>query len=305
MSDAVIIKGLTKTYKGGLTALRGVDLVVKEGEFFALLGPNGAGKTTIIGILTGLVNKTSGNVSIFGNDLDTSLEKVKQCIGVVPQEFNFDAFGSLFDTVVNQGGFYGLSRKVALERALKYLTVLGLYEKRNHPARTLSGGMKRRLMIARALVHEPKLFILDEPTAGVDIELRRGMWDFLEGLIKEGKTIILTTHYLEEAEQLAEKVAVIKDGLIVAEGSVKELLGTLQSQTFVLDIAGMVNEGVRKALAHFKPVSVDSNTLEVTLAKGESLNQIVQELDRAGVGVTSMRNKTNRLEEFFVSITNK
>src|SRR5215469_14258761 len=233
---ALSIQKLVKTYKNGVQALKGIDFEVEEGEFCALLGPNGAGKTTTIGIVTSLVNKTSGMVTVFDHDIDKELEAAKSCIGLVPQELNFNQFEKVFDIVVNQGGFYGLPRALARERAEKYLRQLSLWEKREDMSRTLSGGMKRRLMIARALVHEPRLLILDEPTAGVDIEIRRSMWDFLRQINKDGISIILTTHYLEEAENLCRRVAIIDHGSIVVQGSTRELLAGLHTETFVLNL---------------------------------------------------------------------
>lgn len=237
--QALNISGLTKTYKGGVQALKGIDLTVEQGDFFALLGPNGAGKSTTIGVISALVNKTSGKVSVFGHDVDTELEAAKSCIGLVPQEFNFNQFETVLQIVVNQAGYYGVPRSIAKERAEKYLTQLDLWEKRNSPARTLSGGMKRRLMIARSLMHEPKLLILDEPTAGVDIEIRRSMWQFLEEINQQGVTIILTTHYLEEAEMLCRNIAIIDKGVIVENTSIKALLSKLNIETFILDLRKM------------------------------------------------------------------
>ena len=233
---ALAISGLTKTYQGGVQALKGIELEVQQGDFFALLGPNGAGKSTTIGIISSLVNKTQGSVSVFGYDLDTHLTQAKACIGLVPQEFNFNQFETVLQIVVNQAGYYGVPRNIAKQRAQKYLSQLDLWEKRNAPARTLSGGMKRRLMIARALMHEPKLLILDEPTAGVDIEIRRSMWAFLQEINAAGVTIILTTHYLEEAEMLCRNIAIIDKGIIVENTSIKTLLSKLNIETFVLDV---------------------------------------------------------------------
>ena len=233
---ALAISGLTKTYQGGVQALKGIELEVQQGDFFALLGPNGAGKSTTIGIISSLVNKTQGSVSVFGYDLDTHLTQAKSCIGLVPQEFNFNQFETVLQIVVNQAGYYGVPRNIAKQRAQKYLSQLDLWEKRNDPARTLSGGMKRRLMIARALMHEPKLLILDEPTAGVDIEIRRSMWAFLQEINAAGVTIILTTHYLEEAEMLCRNIAIIDKGIIVENTSIKTLLSKLNIETFVLDV---------------------------------------------------------------------
>ncbi|OGI24981.1 MAG: ABC transporter [Candidatus Moranbacteria bacterium RIFCSPHIGHO2_12_FULL_54_9] len=305
MSFAITIHNLQKTYANGVSALKGVDLNVPEGEFFGLLGPNGAGKTTIIGIVTGLVNKTGGTVEIFGHDLDTETSLAKASIGVVPQEFNFSIFEKVQNIVVDQAGYYGIPRSVALPRAEKYLKQLGLWDKRNVPARTLSGGMKRRLMIARSLIHEPKLLILDEPTAGVDIELRREMWDFLRALNVAGRTIILTTHYLEEAEQLCRSVAIINQGEIVEHGLVKDLLSNMHTETFVFDLEEPLAPETEKLLANFGVEKVDEKTVEMVLGKDETVNDAVLSLNRLGIRVSSMRNKTNRLEELFLHLTKK
>jgi ABC-2 type transport system ATP-binding protein len=305
MSDtnALHIEGLEKTYPNGTVALKGIDLTVRKGDFFALLGPNGAGKSTTIGIITGLTNKTSGTVDVFGTSIDDDHDKVKSYIGLVPQEMNFNIFEKVVDIVCTQGGYYGLPRKLAAERAEKYLTALGLWEKRNDKSQTLSGGMKRRLMIVRALVHEPELLILDEPTAGVDVELRRGMYDFLRTLTKEGKTIILTTHYLEEAEELAKELAIINKGEIVAKGRVKELLANMDTAVYVLDLGKQVTEQELTTLKDFAPVLRDGDTLELTTTKTASLGVAVAKLEASGVPVTSMRPKGNRLEELFVRLT--
>jgi ABC-2 type transport system ATP-binding protein len=303
MTYALEISNLAKTYKGGFQALKGIDLTVKQGDFFALLGPNGAGKSTTIGVITSLVNKTQGEVKIYGHNIDTDLEKAKSYIGLVPQEFNFNQFEPLMNILVNQAGYYGVSRKVALVRAEKYLKQLELWEKRNEAARNLSGGMKRRLMIARALMHEPKMLILDEPTAGVDIEVRRGMWDFLRELNKEGITIILTTHYLEEAEMLCRNIAIIDGGQIVEDTSMKALLAQLDIETFVLDLVPYQKE---INLDNIEYRVIDDHTLEVDLSKKQSLNQVFEQLSNQGVDVLSMRNKSNRLEALFVNlISNK
>lgn len=297
--QALTISGLTKTYRGGVQALKGVDLNVAEGDFFALLGPNGAGKSTSIGIISSLVNPSSGDVKVFGYDLHTQKELAKSCIGLVPQEFNFNQFETVLQIVVNQAGYYGVPRQVANERAEKYLTQLDLWEKRNARARELSGGMKRRLMIARALMHEPKMLILDEPTAGVDIEIRRSMWRFLEEINNQGITIILTTHYLEEAEMLCRNIAIIDKGQIVENTSMKALLSKLNMETFVLDVQGETQqlklEGVENRL-------LDPTTLEVDVAKSDGLNPVFSQLTEQGIQVMSMRNKANRLEELFVSL---
>lgn len=298
--SALTIRNLRKTYANGVEALKGIDLTVEKGDFFALLGPNGAGKSTTIGIVSSLVNKTSGDVSILGYDLDRERALAKQRIGVVPQEFNFGQFEKVFDIVVTQAGFYGIPARIARERAEKYLRQLGLWDKRKNQARTLSGGMKRRLMIARALVHEPDLLILDEPTAGVDIELRRSMWDFLIGLNEEGRTIILTTHYLEEAESLCRHIAIIDHGQIVENTDMKSLLEKLQVETFILDLARPVTEA--PSLPGFEVRLRDAATLEVEVPKTENLNQLFVELAERDLRVMSMRNKANRLEELFVRL---
>lgn len=299
MTNALEISGLRKTYRGGLVALKGLDLTVKEGDFYALLGPNGAGKSTTIGIISSLVNKTAGQVKVFGYDLDTQINQVKEHIGLVPQEFNFNQFETVLQIVVNQAGYYGVSRALARERAEKYLNQLGLWEKRNDRARTLSGGMKRRLMIARALLHEPKLLILDEPTAGVDIELRRSMWEFLTRINKQGVTIILTTHYLEEAEVLCRNIGIIDKGQIIENTTMKSLLGKLNIETFVLDIA---ENGRTPVIESATMRIIDDHTIEVDVAKSAGLNSVFSELTEQGIKVLSMRNKANRLEELFVNL---
>lgn len=303
MKNAIMIKDLKKIYSNGVVALNGIDLEIKDGDFFALLGPNGAGKSTTIGILCSLVNKTSGEVKIFGYDLDTQLEDAKRMLGVVPQEFNFGIFEKVMDIVVNQAGYYGVPRKLAKQRAEKYLKQLGLWEKKDDPARMLSGGMKRRLMIARALVHEPKILILDEPTAGVDIELRRSMWDFVVGLNKAGTTIILTTHYLEEAEELCKNIAIIDKGDIVVNTSMKKLLSKLDVETIVLDIQRPIQK-----LPEIRGYDVrlrDETTLEVDIKKDEPINDLFTRLKEKGIEVVSMRNKRNRLEELFVKLVGR
>lgn len=305
MASALSLKNLDKTYATGTHALKGVNLDVAEGDFFGLLGPNGAGKTTIIGIVTGLVNKTAGTVRVFAYDIDTETALAKSSIGVVPQEFNFNIFDKVLDIVVYQAGYYGIARPQALKSAEKYLKKLGLWEKRAAQAITLSGGMKRRLMIARALVHEPKLLILDEPTAGVDIELRRGMWEFLREFNASGRTIILTTHYLEEAEQLCRNVAIINKGDIVEHGSVKDLLGKLHTETFIFDLEVPLAPETEKLITDFGVTKVDDLTIEMVLQKGETLSDAVDALNRLGIRVRSMRNKTNRLEELFIHLTSK
>ena len=300
--SALSIKDLTKTYKGGVEALKGIDLTVEQGDFYALLGPNGAGKSTTIGIISSLVNKTQGDVEVFGYNLDTDLVKAKQQIGLVPQEFNFNQFETVLQVVMNQAGYYGVTRKLALERAQKYLTELDLWDKRNARSRELSGGMKRRLMIARALMHEPRLLILDEPTAGVDIELRRSMWDFLQQLNEQGVTIILTTHYLEEAESLCRNIGIIDHGTIVQNTSMKALLSQLNIETFVLDINPVEND---VSLSGFETLLLDDHTLEVDVEQGHELNTLFTELSKHGITVMSMRNKANRLEELFLRLVNQ
>ena len=301
MTYAIEISDLKKRYEGGFEALKGIDLKVEKGDFFALLGPNGAGKSTTIGILCSLVNKTSGRVSIFGADIDEDFAKAKKYLGVVPQEFNFNVFESVFNVVVTQAGFYGISKEVAEQRAEKYLKQLGLWDKKDAQSRMLSGGMKRRLMIARALIHEPEVLILDEPTAGVDIELRRSMWEFIKDLNEQGTTIILTTHYLEEAEQLCRNIAIINSGEIVENTSVKALLKTLNQETFILDLDKAVAQGW--GVDGYKIVSRnDASTIEVEVIKGQSLNLVFRALDADGINVLSMRNKSNRLEELFVKL---
>src|SRR5690554_1917645 len=299
MSYALEITGLRKTYKGGMEALKGVDLTVNSGDFHALLGPNGAGKSTTICIIASLVNKSSGSVKVFDYDLDTQITDVKKQLGLVPQEFNFNQFETVLQIVVNQAGYYGVKRSVAKERAEKYLTQLGLWDKRNERARTLSGGMKRRLLIARALLHEPRLLILDEPTAGVDIELRRSMWEFLKKINQEGVTIILTTHYLEEAETLCRNIGIIDKGRIIENTSMKALLSKLNVETFVLDMANIEGEVTLKSVTMRQ---LDDHTIEVDVPKSEGLNKVFAELSQQGVKVLSMRNKANRLEELFVHL---
>lgn len=304
MASALTIKGLRKTYGNGVAALKGVSLEVEEGGFFALLGPNGAGKTTLIGIVSGLVNKDAGEVRIANLSIDEEPAKAKLHIGVVPQEFNFGIFEKVEDIIVDQAGYYGIPRKRALVAAEKYLKQLGLWEKRHEQARSLSGGMKRRLMIARGLIHEPRLLILDEPTAGVDIELRRGMWDFLRELNKSGVTIILTTHYLEEAEQLCRHVAIINQGEIVEQGEIKELLASMDEETFVFDLGENLSADGIQQLQPFR-VSIGDRLVELTLTREHTLDKAILALHGLGLEVKSLRNKTNRLEEFFVQKTTK
>jgi ABC-2 type transport system ATP-binding protein len=299
---ALEITDLKKTYQSKsrkVEALKGVSFTVNQGDFFALLGPNGAGKSTTIGIISSLVNKTSGSVKVFGHDIDTDLEKAKAQLGLVPQEFNFNQFETVLQIVVNQAGYYGVDRKTANERAEKYLKQIDLWEKRHSSARELSGGMKRRLMIARALMHEPKLLILDEPTAGVDIEIRRGMWEFLSKLNEQGITIILTTHYLEEAEMLCRNIAIIDKGVIGENTDMKSLLAKLNVETFVLDTNTFEQT---PTLDGFNHTVKDNHTIEVEVAKEQGLNKVFEQLTQQGIQVLSMRNKANRLEELFVRL---
>jgi ABC-2 type transport system ATP-binding protein len=302
--NALSVRDLTKTYKNGVQALKGVDLDVEQGDFFALLGPNGAGKTTLIGIVTSLVNKTGGQATVFGHDIDREIEAAKACIGVVPQELNFNMFETPLTIVVNQAGFYGISRPVARERAERYLKQLQLWEKRNNISRGLSGGMKRRLMIARALMHEPRLLILDEPTAGVDIEIRRSMWDFLREINERGTTIILTTHYLEEAETLCRNIAIIDGGKIVERDRMSSLLRRLNTEVFVLNLRKTL-ERAPKLASSITTTLTDDHTLEVETAKEQNLNEVFAELSATGIEVLSMRNKVNRLEEIFMRLVER
>lgn len=298
---ALEIEQLKKTYAGGFEALKGISLQVKKGDFYALLGPNGAGKSTTIGIISSLVNKTSGKVTVFGYDLDSQLELAKQQLGLVPQEFNFNPFETVEQIVLQQAGYYGVPKALAKERSKKYLTQLDLWEKRSERARNLSGGMKRRLMIARALMHEPQLLILDEPTAGVDIELRRSMWEFLKQINAQGVTIILTTHYLEEAEMLCRHIGIIQRGELIENTTMKSLLGKLHVETFVLDVDG--TETIAPLQGVVKQQMVEGS-LEIELEKSQGINHVFTQLTEQGVKVLSMRNKVNRLEELFVSIVN-
>lgn len=301
--SALVVENLKKIYANGVQALRGIDFTVEKGDFFALLGPNGAGKSTTIGIITSLVNKTAGRVSVFDHDIDVDLRGAKSYIGLVPQEFNFNIFETVMQVIVNQAGYYGVPAAVALERAEWYLNKLGLWEKRNTQTRMLSGGMKRRLMIVRALLHEPELLILDEPTAGVDIELRRSMWDFLKEINERGKTIILTTHYLEEAEYLCRNIAIIDNGSLITHTNMRNLLDSLHVETFILYLEGHLHE--LPSLTGFNAYLIDSKTLAVDVAKEEEMNSLFQQLSEQGVHVLSMRNKANRLEELFIRMTAK
>lgn len=303
MTSALSIRQLTKTYNNGFQALKGIDLEVAQGDFFALLGPNGAGKSTTIGILSSLVNKTSGTIKVFGHDYDTDLFNLKRHLGVVPQEFNFNQFEKCFDVIITQAGYYGVPARIAKERAEFYFKELGLWDKKDVTVRMLSGGMKRRLMIVRALVHEPKLLILDEPTAGVDIELRRSMWSFLTKLNKQGMTIILTTHYLEEAEQLCRNIAIIDHGQIIRNSSMRSLLGTLNVETLILDLTEPLV--LAPVLIGYETHLVENNVLEVVVHHNQGINDLFSQLNAQGIKITSLRNKSNRLEELFLSLVEK
>jgi len=303
MVPALQVKGLTKIYGNGFQALKNIDLEVEQGDFFALLGPNGAGKSTTLGILSGLVQKTDGSAAIMGFDVNREAFSAKQHLGVVPQEFNFNQFEKVRDIVVTQAGFFGLTAQQASDNADYLLRQLDLWDKRDTQARMLSGGMKRRLMIARALVHKPKVLILDEPTAGVDIELRRSMWEFMQRLNEQGTTIILTTHYLEEAEQLCRNIAIINHGEIVQSTSVRALLSQLHTETFVFDLAAPLSEPLQ--LKQFEVRQVTPDSIEISVEKGQSLNVIFQQLSDKGIDIRSMRTKSNRLEELFVDLVNQ
>ena len=300
---ALVVEDLRKVYRTGFEALKGVDLRVDEGDFFALLGPNGAGKSTLIGIVTSLVNKTAGRVQVFGHDLDRDPEAVKASLGVVPQEFNFNLFLPVAEVVINQAGYFGIPRREAKARTEMLLKKLDLWERRRSEMRSLSGGMKRRLMIARALVHRPRLLILDEPTAGVDIEIRRAMWDYLRELNAEGTTIILTTHYLEEAESLCRNIAVIDHGRIEAVAETQALLAGLDAETFVLNLRRPLDQ--LPSIPGFALTTVDATTIEVHLRRGQSLSELFGALGRLGVDVVSMRNKQNRLEQLFLEMVTR
>ncbi len=303
MTTALSIKDLRKVYNNGFEALKGISFEVQEGDFFALLGPNGAGKSTTLGIVSSLVNKSSGQVEVFGYNLDTDASKAKCELGVVPQEFNFNMFEKVEDIVITQAGYYGIPAAEAKKRSEFYLRKLGLWDKRDEPSRSLSGGMKRRLMIARALMHEPRLLILDEPTAGVDIELRRSMWDFLREINAKGTTIILTTHYLEEAESLCRHIGIIDRGNIITNTSMRELLQQLNTETFILDISPP--QTACPQLDGYQATLQGDRTLQVDVEKSQGLNHVFTQLSEQGVEVTSMRNKSNRLEELFVSLVDK
>ena len=299
---ALEINNLTKIYPNKLIALNSINLNVNQGDFFALLGPNGAGKSTAIGIICDLTRKTSGSVKVFGHCIDENNDAAKSCIGIVPQEINFSQFETCLEIVVNQGGFYGIKRSHATKRAEKYLRKLNLWEKRNERSRNLSGGMKRRLMIARALVHEPKMLILDEPTAGVDVELRRSMWDFLIDINQQGVTIVLTTHYLEEAESLCKNIAIINHGKIVENTSMKELLSRLNKETFIFDLNNPIKE--LPNLDDYNLKLIDTTTIEVEVDRERNINKLFEILTKKNINITSMRNKTSRLEELFLKLLN-
>jgi ABC-2 type transport system ATP-binding protein len=300
---ALEVDNLKKTYNNGVDALKGISLKVEEGDFFALLGPNGAGKSTLIGIISSLVNASSGETRVFGTSVQRERSKAMSYIGLVPQELNFNQFEKPMEIVVNQAGFYGIPRDIALVRAEKYLKQLSLWDKADNISRTLSGGMKRRLMIARAMVNEPRLLILDEPTAGVDIEIRRSMWEFIKEINDSGTTVILTTHYLEEAESLCRNIAIIDDGEIVKNTDMKSLLATLDVETFILDLRESIDQC--PSLEGMDIVARDDKTLEASLPKQKSLNNLFAQLDRQGIEVLSMRNKANRLEELFMNLVDK
>ena len=299
---ALEIHNLKKIYPNKLEALKGIDLNVNQGDFFALLGPNGAGKSTTIGIICGLVNKTSGTIKVFDHDIDFENDAAKSCIGIVPQEINFSQFETCLSIVLNQGGYYGIKRHVAMKRAEKYLRKLGLWEKRNEYSRNLSGGMKRRLMIARALIHEPRMLILDEPTAGVDVELRRSMWDFLINLNQQGITIVLTTHYLEEAESLCKNIAIIDQGKIVEDTSMKQLLSKLDKETFFFDLVEPIT--TLPDLNGLSSKLIDPTTVEIEILRKDNINQVFDVFSSNNINVCSMRNKSNRLEELFLDLLN-
>lgn len=300
MIPALSISNLQKTYKGGFVALKGIDLEVAEGDFFALLGPNGAGKSTTIGIVSTLINKSEGNVRIFGHDINSDPVNAKRSLGLVPQEFNFNQFEPVEEILINQAGYYGIARAEATERTHYFLEKLGLYDKRRSESRRLSGGMKRRMMIARAMIHEPKMLILDEPTAGVDIEIRRSMWDYLREINDDGTTIILTTHYLEEAESLCRNIAIIDQGKIVRNSTMKELLSGLKRETFVLDIAQKLDKA--PSFGEMDVTLRDETTLEIDVIKGTPINAVFCQLQEQGIEVISLRNKTNRLESLFIDL---
>lgn len=300
MTIALKVSNLKKTYKNGTVALKGLDLTVQSGEIFALLGPNGAGKSTLIGIVSSLVNPSSGEVEVFGDSLTKQRNKVKSHIGLVPQEFNFNMFEKPMDILINQAGYYGVPRKTAIVRAEKYLKQLQIWDKKDTTSRSLSGGMKRRLMIARAMMNEPRLLILDEPTAGVDIEIRRSMWEFVKQISTAGTTIILTTHYLEEAEQLCKNIAIINHGEIIKNTTIKQLLTTLDIETFIFDLDKKPDA---KLLQLLNAIVIDDNSIQIDVPKSQALNDVFKKIDKLGYRVLSMRNKVNRLEELFFKMT--
>ncbi len=300
MNNALVIENLNKSYANGLKAVCDLNLSIKQGEFFALLGPNGAGKSTTIGVITSLVTKTSGKVTIFGNDIDTHFVKARRSIGLVPQEFNFNIFEPIVEVLINQAGYYGIPRKIAQESAEHYLNKLRLWDRRKDSARLLSGGMKRRLMIARALVHHPKLLILDEPTAGVDLEIRYSMWEYFQELNASGVTIILTTHYLEEAESLCRHVAIIDKGRIVEDTSIRQLINSMGEEIFILDLKTPINGQLQ--LDNLKIHMIDSTTIEIELSRETTINELFKILSNAEIEVLSMRNKSSRLEQFFLNL---
>lgn len=303
MTLALSISGLCKTYPNGVEALKGVDLSVRQGDFFALLGPNGAGKSTVIGIICSLIRKSAGRVTVFDYDIDRDIASAKSCIGLVPQEFNFNQFEPIIEILVNQAGYYGIDRHTALERAEKYLTQLELWDRRDTLPRELSGGMKRRLMLARAMVHEPRLLILDEPTAGVDIEIRRSMWEFLRKINTQGTTIILTTHYLEEAENLCKHIAIINNGLTIASTELKTLLMKLHVESFLLNTRQSLKQ--EPVVAGFNIQLIDETTLQVEVNKSQNLHDLFQQLSVLGIDIVSLRNKSNRLEELFLRLVDQ
>ena len=301
--NALSIRNLKKTYSNGFTALKGIDLDVESGDFFALLGPNGAGKSTAIGIISSLVNKSSGSVNIFGYDIIKQKAEAKSCIGLVPQEINFNQFETVRDIIINQAGYYGMSRKKAKQSTARCLKLMSLWDKKDTVSRRLSGGMKRRVMIARALVHSPRLLILDEPTAGVDIEIRRSMWEMMEQINQQGTTIILTTHYLEEAESLCRNIAIINDGLIVEKSAMSDLLSRVKQDHFVLNLARPISTIPKIDGYEFE--FVESKVLNVSVPKDKGLNLLFQQLTTKNIEVLSLKNKSNRLEQLFLDLVNE
>ena len=302
-SSALLINNLTKTYSNGHKALHGIDLEIKHGDFFALLGPNGAGKSTTIGIITSLIKKTSGDIKIYGIDIDKNFVKAKTYIGLVPQEINFNTFEPINEIIINQAGYYGVPRSIAVPEAEKLLRKLGLWDKKDQFSRKLSGGMQRRLMVARALIHKPKLLILDEPTAGADVEVRRLMWDYLKFLNESGTTIILTTHYLEEAENLCKSIAIIDDGKILENSSMKDFLSQLKNETFIIYTENKVSRE-NKLLGEDSKI-IDDNTIEISISSSSDINSLIQQLSDQGIKIKTLKNKTNRLEELFMRLVDK